>query len=174
MHNIHSSQQQEWKYLLSRRDKNNLPHSLLITGEHGVGKRSFALALAELLLCSKKGVAACGQCRSCKLFQTENHPDFKFIKPEARGKIIKIEQIRDVINMLNKKSHQNGRQIIIISPAQAMNSSASNSLLKTLEEPRGDVILMLLTDQPSSLLPTIRSRCQRIAFNTHLEQKNDS
>ena len=166
--------QNEWQYLLTRRDNNKLPHSLLITGQPGVGKTSFALAFAELLLCQEPGTKACGQCHSCKLFQAESHPDFKFIQPEASGKIIKIEQIRDVIDMLNKKSHQNGYQIIIIKPAHAMNSAASNALLKTLEEPQGEVMLILLTDQPASLLPTIRSRCQRINFTQYVEPENNS
>jgi DNA polymerase-3 subunit delta' len=167
-------QQNEWQYLLSRRDNNNLPHSLLITGQKGAGKTPFALAFAELLLCAEQGTKACGQCRSCKLFQAKSHPDFKFIQPEAGGKIIKIEQIRDVIDMLNKKAHQNGYQIIIIKPAHAMNNAASNALLKTLEEPQGQVMLMLLTEQPASLLPTIRSRCQRINFTQYLKPDNNT
>lgn len=174
MYKIHSSQQKEWQYLLNRRDKNNLPHSLLITGEQGAGKKTFALAFAELLLCDKKGVAAsCGQCRSCRLLQAESHPDLMVIQPEADSRIIKIEQIRNVIDMLSQKAHQGGYQIIIINPAHAMNAAASNALLKTLEEPQGDVMLMLLTNQPSNLLATIRSRCQRIAFNICIEQKDE-
>jgi len=164
MHKIYPWQQNQWQQLIARYNNENLPHSLLLTGQSGLGKTSFALALAELLLCERPNYQACGICRSCKLMQASSHPDFKLIEPD--DKIIKIEQIRGIVEMVNKKAHQNKYQVILIKPAHAMNVAASNALLKTLEEPQGTVMIILVTDKPSLLLATIRSRCQRIIFNT--------
>jgi len=156
MHEIYPWQHEQWQYLLTRYENNNLPHALLLVGQSGLGKTSFAYALAELLLDEKTDAKA------SKLLEAGNHPDLKLITPE--DKIIKIEQIRNAIEFVSKKSHQNKYKVIIIKPAHAMNIAASNALLKTLEEPSEDTIIILITDQPSLLLPTIRSRCQRIDF----------
>ena len=156
MHEIYPWQQQQWQYLLTRYKNNNLPHALLLTGQSGLGKTSFAFALAELLLDTKSDAKA------SKLLEAGNHPDLKLITPE--DKIIKIEQIRNAIDFVSKKSHQNKYKVILIKPAHAMNIAASNALLKTLEEPTADTMIILITDQSSLLLPTIRSRCQRIDF----------
>jgi DNA polymerase-3 subunit delta' len=163
MHKIYPWQQNQWRRLVTRQHNENLPHSLLLSGQKGLGKTSFALALAELLLCEQPDDQACGNCRSCSLLQANSHPDFKLIKPD--DKIIKVEQIRDIVEMISKKPHQNKSQVIIIKPAHAMNVVASNALLKTLEEPNGSVIIMLITDKPSFLLATIRSRCQQVLFH---------
>ncbi len=168
MHKIYPWQQNQWQQLVARQNTQSLPHCLLITGRSGLGKASFALALAELLLCERSDNQACGICRSCKLIQANSHPDFKLIEPD--DKIIKIEQIRDIVEMVNKKAHQNKYQVILIKPAHAMNIIASNALLKTLEEPQGTVMIILVTDKPSLLLATIRSRCQRIIFNAPTEK----
>jgi len=162
MHKIYPWQQNQWQQLITRYNSKNLPHSLLFTGQSGLGKTSFALAIAELLLCEQPNHQACGTCRSCKLIQSNNHPDFKLIEPN--DKIIKVEQIRDIVHMVNKKAHLNRYQVILINPAHTMNVVASNALLKTLEEPQESVIIMLVTDNPSLLLATIRSRCQQIVF----------
>jgi len=156
MHEIYPWQKDQWQYLLTRYENNNLPHALLLAGPSGLGKTSFAYALVELLLGEKSNAKA------TKLLAAGSHPDFRIITPE--DKIIKIEQIRNLIDSVSKKAHQNKYKAVLIKPAHAMNIAASNALLKTLEEPADNTIIILITDQPSLLLPTIRSRCQRIDF----------
>ncbi len=172
MHTINPWQQNNWQYLIARHENNTLPHSLLLTGEAGSGKTNFALALAEFLLCEQpQGSIPCGQCRTCKFLTAGVHPDLKHVQPEDGSKVIKIEQIRAVIDMLAKTAHQNNSyQIVIIDPANLLNIASSNAILKTLEEPAGKVLLMLLTAHPAMLLPTIRSRCQKIAFYKPAEE----
>ena len=156
-----------WSDLIGRASGGNLPHALLFSGSEGLGKAVLAKALAHSLLCqspSAEGVA-CGQCHGCGLLSAGTHPDLMQLEPEEAGKAIPIDTIRGVSGFLALKSQYGGRQIVIINPAEAMNRFAANSLLKTLEEPTPDTLLILITSQPSLLLPTIRSRCQRVVFN---------
>lgn len=168
MHTIYQWQQAQWQYLSSRIAHKTFPHALLLEGQSGLGKSDFALTLAKFLLCEEnlnaKGDEACGNCKSCKLIAANNHPDFYLLQPNADGKIIKIEQIREVIAAITTKSHQHGYQVIIINPADNMHIAASNALLKTLEEPSSSAIFILVTNRPSALPATILSRCQRIKF----------
>lgn len=163
MHSYYPWQKNEWDTLLSCRQNHRLPHAILLHGVEGLGKLNFALAFAELLLCINSGDSACGECRSCKLIKAGNYPDLFLIKPEDKDKNIKIDQIREMIATLGHTAQQGGYQIVIISPADAMNASAANALLKTLEEPLGDQTMIILTSANIALLPaTIRSRCQQI------------
>ncbi len=135
-----------------------LAHALLISGTEGLGKFAFAEALAQKILCAEKGNEACSQCQSCLWFQANSHPDYFLVAPEEDKKQISIAQIRELTESLTKTPY-GSFQVVIIHPAEAMNRAAANALLKTLEEPNGQVFLLLVTDHPSSLLPTIRSRC---------------
>lgn len=167
MHEIYPWQKSQWEYLLQRKINNRFPHGLLISGLPGLGKSEFALALAELLLCKQiNQQQACTTCRSCKFIQAGSHPDFHLIQPETEANAIKIDQMRNIIEITNQKSHQGRYQTVIIDPADAMNISAGNAILKTLEEPQGQVAMILVTDKPSFLPATIRSRCQHIAIDT--------
>jgi DNA polymerase-3 subunit delta' len=145
-----------------------LPHALLFTGPEGVGKQRFAYRFAQSLLCASPADDGqpCGHCRHCQVFQAGNHPDLQMIVPEEGSKSneIKVDMIRALTEGASLTTKSGGYKLVIIRPADRMNSAAANSLLKTLEEPTTNTVLMLLTDQPSHLLPTIRSRCQRIAF----------
>jgi DNA polymerase-3 subunit delta' len=150
---IYPWQQSQWQLLKTRLENNSFPHAILLVGQAGLGKVEFALALAELLLSP-----------SAHLLQAGTHPDFLLVQPEENSKTIKVEQTRAITEMLSNSSHQGGYQVVIINPADAMNIKASNALLKTLEEPPGQVALILVTDRPSSLPATIRSRCQQVKF----------
>jgi DNA polymerase-3 subunit delta' len=160
-----------WQQVLARVNNGSLPHALLLTGGNGIGKREFALQLAQLLLCETfqaKPVGdnplPCGHCQACALNKAMTHPDFKWVEPESEGKIISIDQIRELSEFFGLKSHYGLGQVAIIHPAEKMNKFAANSLLKTLEEPSASSLIILVTSQPSALLPTIRSRCQQVPF----------
>lgn len=150
-----------WQRLLFCKDKKRVPSAILLYGARESGKLTFAKQFAELILCQGNSeTQSCGNCRSCQLFKSGNHPDFSFIQPEDKSTTIKIEQIRHLVNVLNHTSMLNGYQVVIISPAEAMNKAAANALLKTLEEPQGKVIILLLAEKISFVPATIRSRCQ--------------
>ncbi|CEA05461.1 DNA polymerase III subunit delta [Pseudomonas saudimassiliensis] len=136
-------------------------HAFLFAGLPGVGKRLFAEAFAAHLLCLQPVAShACGQCRSCLLQQAGSHPDRLVVEPEEQGKAIRIDAIRQLGDFIGQTAQQGGRKVIILHPAEAMNLNAANALLKSLEEPTPDTYLLLVSDQPSRLLPTIRSRCR--------------
>ncbi|RLJ21828.1 DNA polymerase III subunit delta' [bacterium endosymbiont of Escarpia laminata] len=161
-------QQNQWQQLQSARAQQRLPHALLFAGAKGVGKSNFALAFAQSLLCEAPNEQGepCGVCRHCHLVQTGCHPDFQRIEPEQESKSgeIKVDTIRALTGSVGLTARSGGHKVIFIRPADRMNSAAANSLLKTLEEPTANTVLLLLTDSPSRLLPTIRSRCQQILF----------
>lgn len=135
-------------------------HAYLLSGITGIGKRRFANSFAARLLClSPAHGMACGSCRSCALRRAGSHPDFLEVAPEEEGKAIRVDAIRQLSEFLAQTAQQGGRKVILLQPAEAMNLNAANALLKSLEEPAGDAHLLLVSDQPSRLLPTIRSRC---------------
>jgi len=155
-----------WSGLMARASDERLPHALLLTGAEGIGKRDFATRLAGALLCQSPGEdgSACGQCQACGLLAAGSHPDFRLVVPPEDKKVIPIDAIRAVGEFFALTSQYNGRQVAIIHPAEAMNLPAANALLKTLEEPTPGALLILVCSHPSRLLPTIRSRCQQVAF----------
>jgi len=157
-------QQLQWGNLLSRIAQDHLPHALLLTGRRGVGKLRFAQQLADLLLCSENLPEPCGQCKGCRLIAAGTHPDLKVIQPPEDKSVISVDQIRELTHYLSLTALCGGYQVVLISPADAMNVNAANSLLKTLEEPPANTLLLLMSDRPSALTATIRSRCQVINF----------
>jgi DNA polymerase-3 subunit delta' len=161
-------QDEPWQRLLLARSQGRLPHALLFAGPRGVGKETFALALAQSVLCPKSDEAGrpCGTCRHCHLQHSGSHPDFYRVGPDEESKSgeIKIEAIRNLSAGASLTAQSGGHKVILIQPAHRMNTAAANSLLKTLEEPSGDTLIILLTDEPARLLPTIRSRCQQVIF----------
>ncbi|MCW4148279.1 DNA polymerase III subunit delta' [Halomonas sp. 18H] len=150
-----------WRQLCRLADAGRMPHALLFSGEHGVGKQRLAEALIARTMCAAPGEQACGQCRSCQLLASGYHPDLLRISPEEGKRQIRIDTIRDVNRFVSQTAQQGGYRVIIISPAEAMNVAASNALLKSLEEPGDQTLFILLADVPSRVLPTIRSRCQQ-------------
>ncbi len=155
-----------WAALMARARADRLPHALLFSGLAGIGKGEFARRLAAGLLCESPAAdgGPCGRCHACGMLAVGSHPDFREIAPEEAGKAIAVDVIRGVNEFFTLTSQYGGRQVVIIHPAEAMNRNAANSLLKTLEEPTPGALLILLSSRPSQLLPTIRSRCQRIDF----------
>jgi DNA polymerase III subunit delta' len=145
-------------------DGSRLPHAVLVHGPAGVGKQRFSAALAAALLCTDRGasLAACGHCADCALYRAGSHPDLHWLQPEEEKKSIGVDQVRETCEKLAMTSMRRGFRIAIVQPAQAMTPNAQNALLKTLEEPAPRTLIVLVTARPSALLPTLRSRCQRL------------
>lgn len=162
---------EHWSRLQARRRRDALPHALLLCGPGGLGKRAFARRFLEGLLCLQPVEGeACGNCRSCLLLAAGTHPDvisvsYGLRKDGVQRSEIVVEQIRELSARLAMSSQFGGWQVATIDPADAMNGAASNALLKTLEEPSAQTMLVLIADAPWRLPQTIRSRCQRIDFH---------
>lgn len=151
----------DWQQLVQQIAAQKLPHAMMIAGPKGIGKRHLADALAQLLLCTSpiEGTA-CGRCRGCELNRSQTHPDLLWLEPEEEGKAIKVDQVRELTESLGKTAQQGGYKVVVIEPAESMNGNAANALLKSLEEPAANTLLILVSHTPGSVLPTIRSRCQ--------------
>ena len=135
-------------------------HAYLLHGPVGIGKRALAERLMASLLCQAPAASnACGECKSCLLLKAGSHPDNYVLEPEEADKAIKVDQVRDLVSFVVQTSQMGGRKVVLIEPVESMNINAANALLKSLEEPSGDTVLLLVSHQPSRLLPTIKSRC---------------
>ena len=146
-----------WRMLVSRRQH---AHAYLLHGPAGIGKRVLADQLMALLLCQQPAPdGACGKCKGCLLLAARTHPDHYILEPEEADKAIRVDQVRQLVGFVSQTAQLGGRKVVLLEPAEAMNLNAANALLKSLEEPAGDTVLLLISHQPSRLLPTIRSRC---------------
>ncbi|MDJ0739014.1 MAG: DNA polymerase III subunit delta' [Gammaproteobacteria bacterium] len=155
-----------WRRLQDGRRSGRLPHALLLAGPAGLGKSVFAARLARALVCPSPGGGgdACDACAACRQSAAGSHPDLLQVVPEAPGKAIRIDAIRQVTAKSVLAAQQDGYRVIVIDPADAMNRAAANALLKTLEEPTPRTLLLLVSSQPERLPATIRSRCQAVVF----------
>lgn len=138
------------------------PHALLLRGPAGVGKAALAEWVARLVLCDVRDRAPCGTCASCQLLAVGNHPDLLRAGLEEDAKQVKIEAVRALAVSLATKSYRQGYKVAIVAPADRMSPGAANALLKTLEEPSADTLLLLVADQVDRLPATIASRCQQL------------
>jgi DNA polymerase-3 subunit delta' len=161
---IYPWQAAAWHNVQQAKTDDHLHHALLFNGEEGCGNETFIQDVAKSLLCLKPLAdgAACGQCRSCHVFMSDAHPDFMSITLLEDKQSILIEQIRELNYFLGLSRSYSLRRVVVIYPAERMNVNAANSLLKSLEEPAADTHILLLTAHSAMLLPTIRSRCQRV------------
>lgn len=162
---------EHWTRLQASHARGALPHALLLSGAAGLGKREFVGRFVRGLLCEHPlDGDACGHCRRCLLLAAGTHPDlisltYGLRKDGVMRSEIVVDQIRELSARLAMSSQLGGWQIAVIDPADAMNPAAANALLKTLEEPAAQTLLLLLADAPWRLPQTIRSRCQRIEFH---------
>ncbi len=175
--------------LQALRANGQLPHALLFTGPPGIGKAEFLQAWVAKLVCtaSTSGERPCAECDHCRQHLAGSYPDCMVLSPEPDARrvfenypaqscqlressrktartVISIDQVRELIDRVAQSSHYGGLKIIVFLPADALNNEAANALLKVLEEPPEDTLLILVSEKPLTLLPTIRSRCQQIEF----------
>ena len=139
----------------------NASHSYMFIGVEGIGKKLIATEFSKRLLCNNEKID-CNSCKSCIEFDSKNHPDFLILEPD--GNLIKIEQIRNMQKKIQEKPIISKRKIYIINDADKMTKEAQNCLLKTLEEPPEYISIILIGNNESSFLPTIKSRCMIIHF----------
>jgi len=166
-------QKDEWAQVQALLNQKRLPHALLLSGSSGLGKKQFAINFSQSVLCEERvgNGHACGACRSCRLFEAGTHPDFLPVFPEAINKPIRVDAVRKLIDFLILSPSLKSRRIVMIHPADALNIFAANSLLKTLEEPSASALLLLVTDHPAVLPPTVRSRCQSLHFKPRVQSE---
>ena len=180
-------QQALWHRLAIAGDR--VPHALLLHGPRGIGKRHFARAYSQSLLCEapREHGAACGECAGCRLIESGNHPDLRWLVPGAdlperdeadaddgedaaaetaattksakASREIRIDQVRAVGEFLALAAHRGGRRVVLLAPAEALNAPAANALLKVLEEPPERAVFVGVSDAIDAVLPTVRSRC---------------
>ena len=179
-----------WHQIQQRRE--GLPHAMLFHGPAGIGKVALAERFAQSLLCEqvREDGHACGQCVSCGWFAKYSHPDYRRLRPEfmdqetaaasdedgdggeeetsgaktkkTASKVIRISQVRDLADFANISTHRQGYRVVLLYPAETLNTESANALLKMLEEPHPGTVFLLVTSHPESLLPTILSRCHKI------------
>ena len=149
--------------LAARRQSERLPHAMLLT----VGSDPEAVALANALpyfmLC--ESFSACGTCRACRLLKQGAHGDYQLCQPEGSSKLIKVDQIRALLNLGAKTANYSSGKVLILTPANALNRNAANALLKFLEEPPANTYLVLVASRTSQLPATVMSRCQKRAVS---------
>ncbi len=158
-----------WDLLQRARKAGRLPHALLVTGPAGVGKRLLVDLLARSLLCQTPGPDGypCERCQDCHLVRVGNHPDLLRVGPDPEGKSdeIRVGSIRDLVESEGFTPTRGTHKVVSIDPADRMNPSAANALLKTLEEPSSGTLFCLVTERAYMLPATVRSRCQRLALS---------
>ena len=159
------------EFLGKKAELDQLSHAYLFSGEDAIGKKLFALEFAKSVNCKEKN-SPCQKCFNCLAIERGNFPDLMIINESNKkdekfgdGGEIKIGQIREVQNFLSYKSYYGSFKIVVVDDAEKMNQEAQSCFLKTLEEPRGKTLLLLISSKPDMLLSTITSRCQNIKFS---------
>jgi len=152
--------------VLLKRDR--MAHAYLFVGPQGSGKKATAFAVAQLVNCDGPNVTAegrsCGECPSCRKIQSGNHPDILVMEAEEPGESLKIAAIRELISRSQLRAYEGRFKIFIIIDAENLTIEGGNALLKTLEEPSRDSLLILTTSAPEKIMATVRSRCQLLRF----------
>ncbi len=149
-------------------ERDALHHAYLFEGPEGVGKKTVAVRLAMAANCTgPPGGRPCGVCPTCRQIQAGTHPDVVLLTPEADSAtpIVKVDQVREIVRLATFHRYSARRRFILVDPAEALPPAAANALLKTLEEPPAGTGFILIATHAPSLLPTIRSRCQRVRFS---------
>ncbi len=146
--------------------RNRTPNGLLFWGADGVGKRMTAMEFAKALNCREMELDACDACISCRKAGTGNHPDITVITPTGRSRTVSKETIGEMSEMASFRPVEGRWRVFLLEDAERLTFPAQNHFLKTLEEPPSNSLFILITSFPRALLPTIRSRCQQVRFQT--------
>ncbi|MDO4937226.1 MAG: DNA polymerase III subunit delta [Sutterellaceae bacterium] len=175
--------------------KDRLPNGILVYGPRGIGTFDAVHAFAKNLLCESPDLdgSACGHCHGCHMFDAHTHPDIRYVVSEAESvprelpftppdnatddrknlyREILIYQTRALADFLNLTSHEGGKRVVIVYPADMIRAEAAASLLKNLEEPPEETVFLLVTDEIDRVLPTIRSRCRLIRARVPTKQES--
>jgi len=166
-------QHEQWNYFARMMNSDSLPHAILLSGPEGVGKHHFARNITAAILCLQQteSGAACGECKHCLLMEAKTYPDLVHVLPEEDKNTISIDAIRELISKLHLTRHFDSKKVALIEYADSMNTSAANALLKTLEEPPAETIIILVTSAPLKLPATIRSRCHFVPFHSPTQEQ---
>ncbi len=154
----------QWELLKKKLEQNQLSHAYLFTGAKEIGKKTFAIEFVKLLNCLSGNGKPCQKCINCQMIEKNSFPDFKIINKKSDKSEIDISQIREVQNFLSYKSYYGSFKTVMVDDAEKMNQEAQSCFLKTLEEPKGKTLLILISSKPDMLLGTIISRCQTLKF----------
>ncbi len=179
---IYPWQQRQWQKITQLLKTERLPHAMLLYGNPGLGKADFAVTLANAVLCQQPASdhQACGLCKACQLLAANTHPDLHYLKPTAPAtsksknpvRSIRIDDIRVLCEKLNQTSLYGGFRVAVLEQVELLTLSAANSLLKTLEEPGENVLILLVSARTHRLPVTIRSRCQLMRFTMPEESQS--
>ena len=168
----YSQQGEDLRALIGQIQQHATVHAYLLSGEKGLGKRTFAGLMGQALLCQDPHFRPCGHCRNCTLASAGEHPDLAVIAkgaPLAPGipkdrTTIPVDDIREMIRFCSVRSSDGNMRIVLIFDVDRMTVQAQNCLLKTLEDPPEDICIVLVTEHTEALLPTVLSRCRIIRF----------
>jgi DNA polymerase-3 subunit delta' len=166
-------QEKAWDGIRRSCEAGRLAHAYIVVGSPGGEALPFVESFLQLLFCGETD-KPCRLCPACRQVEAHTHVDTLWIEPQSKSRQITAGEIRGLIQRLSQTSFEGGWKAAVILAADCMNAAASNILLKTLEEPPADTILLLVTDAPQSLLPTIISRCQKIALTGLNEKHHDA
>jgi len=144
-------------------EKSCFSGAFIFSGPEGIGKRMVAKLIAEQLNCTGQTNRPCGNCSGCLKIQNETHPDLHIIQNGQSQ--IKIDDIRGILRSANLRPYEGALKVFIIDNAHKLNPEAANALLKVLEEPPKDVLIVLITHKPQNIIKTVLSRCKQIKFS---------
>ncbi len=152
-----------WEGIRNSYENNRLAHAYVIVGSPRGNALQFSESFLKLLYCSATE-KPCNECTNCRLIESHKHADTLWIEPQSKARQIKADDVRGLVNRMTQTSFEGGWKAGILVSAECMNTNSANVLLKTLEEPPKKTLLLLITDSPQALLPTIISRCQKIVL----------
>jgi DNA polymerase-3 subunit delta' len=160
-------QSEVWSGLTREAAEDRLPHAILLTGEPGTGRARLATALSRFLLCRQPVQGSnCGECKTCELTRTRGHSDWRWISVPAGKRSIGIDQVRESIHFLSQTASLGRFKVLVMEPAERLTLQAANALLKTVEEPPPDTLLLLIARGPAAIPATLRSRCRQLGLAT--------